>query len=108
MAPLGTLSGLNGLASFIDRTSVETAFFKIFHCARPTAYSLHDNVVDEIGKLSQRLKSDPKPGTREFDQFITVMSFYREAELHRARLLLVMHCHLRDPDSEMSMEQDHG
>jgi bacterioferritin (cytochrome b1) len=50
-----------------------------------------------------RLKSDPKPGTREFDQRIRVMSFYREAELHGARLLLVMHNHLRDPDSQIKL-----
>ena len=52
---------------------------------------------------SDRLKSDPKPGTREFDQRIRVMSFYREAELHGARLLLVMHNHLRDPDSQIKL-----
>ncbi len=50
-----------------------------------------------------RLTSDPKPGTREFDQRIRVMSFYREAELHGARLLLVMHNHLRDPDSQIKL-----
>ena len=49
------------------------------------------------------MKSDPKPGTREFDQRIRVMSFYREAELHGARLLLVMHNHLRDTDSQIKL-----
>src|SRR5271167_922315 len=52
---------------------------------------------------SDRLNPDPKPGTREFDQRIRVMSFYREAELHGARLLLVMHNHLRDPDSQIKL-----
>lgn len=49
------------------------------------------------------MKSDPKPGTKEFDQRIRVMSFYLEAELHGARLLLVMHNHLRDPDSQIKL-----
>lgn len=31
------------------------------------------------------------------------MSFYREAELHGARLLLVLHGHLRDPDSQVKL-----
>jgi len=43
------------------------------------------------------------PGTREFERLLTVMSFYREAELHGARLLLVMYNHLRDPDSQMKL-----
>jgi len=49
------------------------------------------------------LKSGPAPGTREFEQLITIMSFYREAELHGARLLLIMHNHLRDPDSQTKL-----
>ncbi len=49
------------------------------------------------------MKADPAPGTREFEQLITIMSFYREAELHGARLLLIMHNHLRDPDSQMKL-----
>jgi hypothetical protein len=49
------------------------------------------------------LKSEPAPGTREFNRLLTVMSFYREAELHGARLLLVMHGRLRDPDSQIKL-----
>jgi bacterioferritin (cytochrome b1) len=49
------------------------------------------------------LKSEPSPGTGEFNRLLTVMSFYREAELHGARLLLVMHGHLRDPDSQIKL-----
>ncbi|MGA7872419.1 MAG: ferritin-like domain-containing protein [Candidatus Binatus sp.] len=49
------------------------------------------------------MKSDLTPGTRDFDRLITVMSFYREAELHGARLLLVMHNHLRDSDSQIKL-----
>lgn len=49
------------------------------------------------------MKSDPAPGTREFNRLLTVFSFYREAELHGARLLLLMHAHLRDPDSQAKL-----
>jgi len=59
--------------------------------------------LDEICESSHSLKSAPMPGTREFERLLTVMSFYREAELHGARLLLVMHNHLRDPDSQMKL-----
>jgi hypothetical protein len=33
------------------------------------------------------------------------MSFSREAELHGARLLLIMHDHLRDPDSQIKLNE---
>jgi len=49
------------------------------------------------------MKSEPTFGTQEFKRLLTVMSFYREAELHGARLLLVMHHHLRDPDSQTKL-----
>ncbi len=55
------------------------------------------------GESSLKLKLEPKHGTREFDRLLTVLSFYREAELHGARLLLVMHNHLRDPDSQIKL-----
>jgi bacterioferritin (cytochrome b1) len=67
------------------------------------AYSLHQHPPDEPAEFSWMLKSGPAPGTKEFHQLLTVMSFYREAELHGARLLLLMHQHLRDPDSQMKL-----
>jgi hypothetical protein len=65
-----------------------------------TAHSVH---LVQTKYASHKLKSEPTPGTREFKQLLTVFSFYREAELHGARLILVMHNHLRDPDSQMKL-----
>lgn len=43
------------------------------------------------------LKSDPAPGTKQFHRLLT------RSQLHGARLLLVIHQHLRDPDSQMKL-----
>jgi len=103
MTPSGALSRLNRLESLSTERSLETGFSNILTRCHPAAHSLHDSAADETCELSHRLKSDPAPGTREFEQLITIMSFYREAELHGARLLLVMHHHLRDPDSQTKL-----
>ena len=65
-----------------------------------TAHSVH---LMQTKYASHRLKSEPTPATREFKRLLTVLSFYREAELHGARLLLLMHNHLRDPDSQVKL-----
>jgi hypothetical protein len=67
------------------------------------ACCLHAKTVVKTEDISPTVKSDPEPGSREFKRLLTILSFYREAELHGARLLLLMIGHLRDPDSQTKL-----